>query len=51
MASQRLGRISDARAALDGLRLLLKSDRWANNQEALGFLREAEGVVETPAKR
>ena len=51
MASQRLGKIPEARAALEGLRALLKGDRWANNQEALGFLQEAEGVVESPAKR
>ncbi|HZW29083.1 MAG TPA: protein kinase, partial [Isosphaeraceae bacterium] len=47
MASHRLGHSPDARAALDQLRTLVKADRWANNQEALGFLREAEGVLES----
>jgi hypothetical protein len=48
MASHRLGHTGDARAALDRLRSLLKTDRWASDQEALGFLREAVDVVEAP---
>ena len=48
MASHRLGHTRDALAALDQLRSLAKADRWANDQEALGFLREAEGVLESP---
>ena len=46
MASQKLGRRGEAQNALDQLRTLVKSPRWANDQEAIGFLREAERVVE-----
>ena len=48
MASHRLGRTQDARSALDRLHSLLKTDQWAHNEEALGFLREAEGVMAKP---
>ncbi len=45
MASHRLGRTHDAHNALDQLRTLLKSSRWADDQEAIGFLQEAERAV------
>jgi hypothetical protein len=48
MASQRLGRTHDAHAALHQLRSLLQTDRWANDPKAIGFLHEAEGVIESP---
>jgi hypothetical protein len=48
MANQKLGRTHEAQAALDQLRLLLKTDRWANDPEARNLLREAEGVVGPP---
>jgi WD40 repeat protein/serine/threonine protein kinase len=50
MASQRLGRTRDALRALDQLRALLKSSHWADNQEAIGLLHEAERVVGTQPK-
>ncbi len=46
MASQRLGRTQEARIALDQLRSLAKTDRWAHDVEAQGFLHEAEGAME-----
>jgi hypothetical protein len=49
MARRRLGQTHEAQAALDRLRSLVQTDRWANNQDALGFLREAEGIVESPS--
>ena len=45
MASQKLGRFADARAALDQLRTLVDETPGPGNQEALGFLREVESVV------
>jgi eukaryotic-like serine/threonine-protein kinase len=48
MASHRLGRTHEARVALDQLRSLLKTDRWDHDEEALGFLHEAEGVMGLP---
>ncbi len=45
MAKHRLGRDQDARVALDRLQSLSKTERWAHNEEALAFLREAEGVM------
>jgi hypothetical protein len=48
MASHQLGRSLEANTALEQLRALLKSDRWANDQEAIGFLREAEKVQGSP---
>jgi WD40 repeat protein/serine/threonine protein kinase len=46
MASRKLGRTRDARVELGRLRALLKTDRWANDQEASGLLREAEEVFD-----
>ena len=45
MASQQLGDTARARAALDQLRKLVQTDRWANDQEAQVLFREAEDVV------
>jgi eukaryotic-like serine/threonine-protein kinase len=45
MASQKLGRFADARDALERLRALVDEAPGAGDQEALGFLREVEGVV------
>ena len=43
MANQKLGRLDAARAALDRLRSLVKSDQVARDSQAAGFLSEAEG--------
>ena len=45
MANQKLGRLDAARAALDRLRSLVKSDQVARDPQAAGFLSEAEGAV------
>jgi WD40 repeat protein len=51
MASHRLGRNDAAHRALDQLRTLVKSGRWAEDPEALGFLREAERVETAAPQR
>jgi WD40 repeat protein len=48
MASRKLGRAGDARAALDQLRRLVQTDRWALDAEAQALLREVEGIVDAP---
>jgi hypothetical protein len=45
MASQKLGRFANARAALDQLRSLVQTGHWSTDQEALAFLREAEVLI------
>ena len=45
MASQRLGRFSDAHAALEQLRTLVGQAASSGDQAAMGFLNEAESVV------
>jgi hypothetical protein len=45
MASQKLGRFADARAALDHLRILVDKAPGSGDQQAMGFLREVESVV------
>ncbi len=45
MASQKLGRFANARAALERLRTLVDQSPGSGVQEASGFLREAEAVV------
>ena len=45
MASQKLGRFADARAALDQLRTLVDEAPGSGDREAAGFLREVESVV------
>jgi len=50
MARHQLHQTTDAQAALQNLRKLLETDRWANDREARGFLREAEDLVESLTK-
>jgi hypothetical protein len=47
MASHQLGRTDEAHKALEQLRALVKSALWADDPEALEFLRECEEVVES----
>jgi WD40 repeat protein len=42
MAQHRLGQMEQARAALSRLREAMRKPQWNNDQEAQGFLREAE---------
>jgi tetratricopeptide (TPR) repeat protein len=49
MAHQQLGHTDQAQATLARLREVMKQPRWANNVEAQGFLREAEGLIEGKA--
>jgi hypothetical protein len=44
MASHRLGDKEQARRALERLRQTMKQPPWANDEEARGFLREAEAL-------
>ncbi len=46
MSLHKLGRIEEAKATLERLRTLLKDERFADDQEAQGFLREAEKLIE-----
>jgi len=50
MARYQLHQTAEAHAALAGLRKLLQNDRWTNDREALGFLKEAEELVESQPK-
>src|SRR5262249_30247227 len=45
MAHQRLGRKAEAATALDRLRALMKKPPASTDEEALDFLREAEGLI------
>ncbi len=45
MTKQRLGRAQEAQADLKELRERMKDPRWAQNTDALRFLREAEAVL------
>ena len=45
MARSQLHQTAEAQSALEELRKLLKTDRWANDREARGFLKEAEEIV------
>jgi WD40 repeat protein/serine/threonine protein kinase len=45
MARSQLRQSAEAQTALERLRKLLQNDRWANDREALGFLKEAEEIV------
>jgi WD40 repeat protein len=49
LAQHRLGREEDARATLARLRKAVPGPEWADNEEAQGFLREAESVLQRPA--
>jgi hypothetical protein len=46
LTQHQLGQKEQARSTLAGLRELMKDKRWAENTEALGFLREAEALIE-----
>ncbi len=48
MAGHRLGRDAEAREAMEKLRALVESGEWASNQDAIGFLEEAERVLKAP---
>ena len=50
MAGHRLGRDAEARATMEKLQALVEFGEWSSNQDAIGFLREAEGVVGTPSR-
>ncbi len=45
LANQGLGREAEAREALEKLRSFVKSGAWASNQDAVGFLQEAEAAL------
>jgi len=45
MALHQLGRDEEAQAALERLRALCKEERFAEDQEAQGFLAEAEKLL------
>jgi tetratricopeptide (TPR) repeat protein len=47
MALHKLGRTEEAKAALERLRGLLKDEKFANDQEAQGFLREVEQLIKS----
>jgi hypothetical protein len=46
MTQHRLGKKDEAKATLGRLREVMKQRRWAQDAEAAGFLREAEGLIE-----
>ena len=50
MARSKLHQAAAAQSALEELRKLLKTDRWVNDREAQGFLKEAEDVLNSPAR-
>jgi hypothetical protein len=45
MTQHQLGQKNEAKAPLDRLREIMKQPRWAQNTEAVGFLREAEELI------
>ncbi len=45
MARLQLHQTDEAQTALEGLRKLVETDRWANDREARGFLKEAEEIA------
>jgi Flp pilus assembly protein TadD len=49
MSYHQLGQKDKAQTALGQLRETMKKPRWAEDEEAIGFLREAEILVATPA--
>jgi Tfp pilus assembly protein PilF len=49
MVRHRLGQKDEAKATLDRLRKVLKQEGWVENPEAVGFLREAEELIEGKA--
>ena len=50
MADHRLGREAEARGAMEKLQALVEFGEWSSNQDAIGFLREEEGVLGTPSR-
>ncbi len=46
MAYWQLGQKDKAKEQMGGLRKTMKQPRWANDEEAQGFLREAEELIE-----
>jgi hypothetical protein len=46
MTRHRLGQRAEAKATLARLREVMKQPRWAKEASAVGFLREAEGLIE-----
>jgi tetratricopeptide (TPR) repeat protein len=51
MAQHQLGQKDQAQASLNRLREIMKQPQWAKNEEAQGFLREAEALLrEQPIK-
>jgi hypothetical protein len=46
MTRHQLGKTDEAKATLGRLRETMKQPRWAKKAEAVGFLREAEGLIE-----
>jgi hypothetical protein len=46
MTRHRLGQGNEAKATLARLREIMKQPNWAKNDEIVGFLREAEGLIE-----
>jgi WD40 repeat protein/tRNA A-37 threonylcarbamoyl transferase component Bud32 len=52
MAQHRIDKNEEAKATLARVREVMKQERWANDAEAQGFLREAEELIEgKPAKK
>jgi hypothetical protein len=48
MTQQQLGHAKEAQAELQSLRERMKDPRWAKDDEAKGFLREAEALLAKP---
>jgi hypothetical protein len=49
MTQHQLGKTGEAKATLGRLRKVMKQPRWAQKAEAVGFLREAEELIEGKA--
>src|SRR5439155_612967 len=49
MTQQRLDQTQEAQAGFQRLRERMKDPRWAENDEAQGFLREAQALLAKPA--
>jgi hypothetical protein len=49
MTQHQLGKKDEAKATLGRLREVMKQPFWAQNADAVGFLREAEGLIEGKA--
>jgi hypothetical protein len=51
MAHARLDHAEEAQVYLDRLRETMKANRWAKNQEAQDFLREAETMLQKQTQK